>query len=444
MKKKLLWTVIVLIVLALIAGVTLLRPPAVRPIDQNLKGDAVRGAYLTRVGDCVACHTAPGAKPFAGGLAMQSPIGAMYSTNITPDKQTGIGDYTLSDFQRAVRQGIAKDGHPLYPAMPYPAFAKVTDQDVVDLYAYFMQRVQPVSQANHPSDIPWPLNMRWPLLGWITLFTDGQPYQPDVAKGEIWNRGAYLVQGLGHCGACHTPRGITMQEKGMDQSSPTYLTGGDLEGWHTPALNNMPPQVMANWSQQDLTEFLESGRSTHSAVFGSMTSVVTDSTQHMSDADLHDIAVYLSSLNPGMPDKPIVQTVTADATVTALRKGDDSVRGVALYLDNCAACHRTNGKGYAKTFPALAGNSAVNNDDPATLIRVVLFGHAMPTTATAPTNLTMPDFAWRLNDEQVAQLLSFVCTNWGNKGGEVAPGEVGKVRKDWAPKQNTAEGTASR
>lgn len=434
MKKKILWIGIVLIVLAGVAAVALLRQPADRPLNPALKGDAARGAYLARLGDCMACHTVPGGKAFAGGLAMNSPVGAIYSTNITPDKQTGIGDYSLADFQRAVRQGIGKGGRPLYPAMPYPSFAKLSDQDVVDLYAYFTQKVQPLAQANQ-AGIPWPLNMRWPLLGWITLFTDDQAYQPDTAKGEAWNRGAYLVQGLGHCGSCHTPRGIGFQEKSLDQNGQHYLKGGDLDGWFAPTLNGMTPQVMVNWSQQDLVVFLKTGRSTHNAVFGPMTDVVKDSSQYFSDADLQAIGVYLASLNPGMKAQlPADTAAVVDPVTAALRRGDDSAKGAGLYLDNCAACHRTDGKGYARTFPRLAGNSAVNNEDPTTMIRVVLSGHAMPSLKTAPTNLTMPDYSWRLDNELMAQLLTFIRQSWGNQGGAVSAAEVGKVRQNWGQK----------
>ncbi len=436
MKRKILWTMLVLAGLVVIAGVMLLRPPSERPLEVLQEGDVERGAYLARAGDCVACHSAPDGKPYAGGLAMISPIGIIYSTNITPDPETGIGAYNVQDFQRAVRQGVAKAGYPLYPAMPYPSFSRMSDRDVVDLYAYFMQAVQPVKQANQATGIVWPLNMRWPLFGWITLFTDGQSYQPDPSKDAIWNRGAYLVQGLGHCGSCHTPRAFTMQEKALDQNSPDYLAGGALEGWHAPALSRMPPQVMANWSQQDLVAFMKSGRSTHSAVFGSMTDTVVNSLQHLSDDDLAAIATYLASLNPGMKGvhDALTDPVAPDATTVALRRGDLSTPGAASYVNNCAACHRTDGLGYPRTFPRLVGNSTVLNGDPATLIRIVLNGSAMPSTASAPSALTMPDFAWRLKDDELAQMLTFVRSSWGNDAGTVSPEQVAKVRKDWGPK----------
>ncbi|VEA65209.1 Gluconate 2-dehydrogenase cytochrome c subunit precursor [Serratia plymuthica] len=198
------------------------------------------GEYLARAGDCAACHTAPGGVPFAGGLKMTTPIGAIYSTNITPDKQTGIGEYSQQEFSDALRKGVARDGTRLYPAMPYPSFAKISDEDVRDLYLYFTHQVKPVAQQNKDSDIPWPLNMRWPLALWNLAFREDGSYRPDAKQSAEWNRGAYLVQGLGHCGTCHTPRGIGFQEKALTQSDSAYLSGGTLEGWHAANLRADP------------------------------------------------------------------------------------------------------------------------------------------------------------------------------------------------------------
>jgi mono/diheme cytochrome c family protein len=199
-------------------------------------GPSNRGEYLARAGDCVACHSVPGGKAFAGGLKMGSPLGAIYSTNITPDPETGIGAYTLDDFDGALRRGFAKDGHRLYPAMPYPSYAKLTDDDVRALYEFFMKDVAPVHQTNQPNEIPALLSFRWPLAIWDLVFMSRGSYAAKPEHDAVWNRGAYLVQGLGHCGACHTPRGLAFQEKALDDNSSTYLAGALLDAWSAPNL----------------------------------------------------------------------------------------------------------------------------------------------------------------------------------------------------------------
>ncbi|VTR53941.1 Gluconate 2-dehydrogenase cytochrome c subunit precursor [Serratia fonticola] len=234
---------------------------------------------------------------------MTTPVGAIYSTNITPDKTTGIGAYDLQEFADALRKGIRRDGTRLYPAMPYPSFAKINDEDIRDLYLYFTQRVTPVVQQNKASDIPWPLNMRWPLAMWDGIFREDGAYQPDANQSAQWNRGAYLVQGLGHCGSCHTPRGIGFQEKALNQTDDTYLSGGTLEGWHAASLRGDALSGLGSWNAADLSRFLKTGHSDRFAAFGSMVDVVQDSTQHLSDEDLQAIAAYLKSLPAGMSKK---------------------------------------------------------------------------------------------------------------------------------------------
>ena len=210
------------------------------------------GEYLARAGDCVACHSVPGGKAFAGGLKMGTPLGTIYSTNITPDPETGIGNYSLADFDRALRQGIAKDGHRLYPAMPYPSYAKITDDDVRALYDFFMKQVPPVNQANKPNEIPSYLDIRWPLAIWNSLFTDSGSYVNKSGHDAAWNRGAYLVQGLGHCGACHTPRGWACQEKALDESGADYLAGALLDAWSAPDLRGDVRTGLGGWSKDDI------------------------------------------------------------------------------------------------------------------------------------------------------------------------------------------------
>ena len=388
-----------------------------------------QGEYLARAGDCVACHTAKGGKPFAGGLPMETPIGVIYSTNITPGK-TGLGDYSFEDFDKAVRHGIAKNGSTLYPAMPYPSYARVSDSDMQALYAYFMKGVEPVAQENKDSDIPWPLSMRWPLAAWRWMFAPAvEEHQAQTAADPVINRGAYLVEGLGHCGACHTPRALTMQEKALSAADGNAFLSGSapLEGWIAKSLRGDHKDGLGSWSEEQLVQFLKTGRSDRSAVFGGMSDVVVHSMQYMSQDDLTAIARYLKSLpavdpkdQPHQYDKQVAQ---------ALWKGDDSKPGASVYIDNCAACHRTDGHGYTRVFPALAGNPVLQTADATSLINIVLNGGTLPATHTAPSTFTMPAFAWRLSDQEVADVVSFIRGSWGNKGTPVNASDVADLRK---------------
>ncbi|MBK4714439.1 MULTISPECIES: c-type cytochrome [Tenebrionibacter/Tenebrionicola group] len=392
---------------------------------------AARGEYLAHMGDCVACHSTAGGQPYAGGLKMSTPVGAIYSTNITPDKATGIGNYSYDDFAKALREGVAKDGRNLYPAMPYTSFVKIKDADMRALYAYFMQRVKPVEQKNRDTDIPWPLNIRWPLAVWNMLFAASKPFTPDPDLNEQQNRGAYLVQGLGHCGTCHTPRGIGFQEKALDHHNAAYLTGGTLEGWHAPNLTGSSTSGLGNWSAAEIAQFLKTGKTAHVAAFGSMTDVISDSTQYLSKEDVEAIAAYLKTLKPSgaQARKPAALAVKPGGeTAEALARGDMSQPGAQEYMDNCAACHRIDGKGYANTFPTLAQNSAVLSDDPSSLISIVLKGGKMAVTKEAVTGLSMPDFGWRLDDRQVANVLTFIRNGWGNHASSVTPDRVKALR----------------
>ncbi|WP_237858367.1 cytochrome c [Pseudomonas sp. PGPR81] len=387
-----------------------------------------KGEYLARAGDCVACHTAKGGKPFAGGLPMETPIGTVYSTNITPDA-TGIGQYSFEDFDLAVRKGVAKDGSTLYPAMPYPSYARVKDEDMRALYAYFMQGVQPVAQPNKATDIPWPLSMRWPLAIWRGVFApEVKAWQAAAGADPVVSRGAYLVEGLGHCGACHTPRALTMQEEALSPADGKQFLAGSapLEGWIAKNLRGDHKDGLGSWSEEQLVQFLKTGRSDRSAVFGGMSDVVEHSMQHLSDADLTAIARYLKTLPASNPhDQPHVYD---KQVAEALWNGDDSKPGAAVYIDNCAACHRTDGQGYTRVFPALAGNPVVQTADATSLIHVVLDGGTVPATHTAPSNLTMPAFGWRLSDQEVAEVVNFIRTSWGNQGSAVSASDVKAIR----------------
>jgi alcohol dehydrogenase (quinone), cytochrome c subunit len=389
------------------------------------------GRYLAVAADCAACHTAPGGKSFAGGLAIDSPLGAIYSTNITPDRASGIGNFTPDDFDRAVRHGIDDEGVTLYPAMPYPSYARMSDEDIAALYDYFMHGVAPAASNVHAGGIPWPLSIRWPVAIWRKLFApapDAPPFDASRYASPEVARGAYLVQGPGHCGSCHTPRALTLREKALDDSSNAYLAGGQtIDGWIAVNLRGNPADGLGNWSKDDIVETLRTARNSQQAVIGApMNDVVVHSTQYLSDADLQAIAAYLKTLTPSPGDRSTF--VASPATAAALAAGREANRGAELYVDNCAACHRSNGQGSPKALPKMAGNSSVLAEDPSSLISLVLAGSSLPGTAAAPSPLGMPGFGWRLSNEEVAQLLTFIRAGWGNQAASVSATEVARIR----------------
>jgi mono/diheme cytochrome c family protein len=388
------------------------------------------GEYLARAGDCVACHSVPGGKAFAGGLKMGSPLGAIYSTNITPDPETGIGTYTLEDFDRALRQGIAKDGHRLYPAMPYPSYAKLTDADVKALYDFFMKDVPAVRQANKPNEIPSLLSFRWPLAIWNLVFTTSGSYVAKPEHDAVWNRGAYLVQGLGHCGACHTPRGVAWQEKALDESNATYLSGALLDAWLAANLRGDQRTGLGRWSQADLAEFLKTGHNHDGTAFGSMIDVVNNSTPYLSDGDINAIAVYLKSL-PGSGDQAAY--AYDDATTAALHGGHATAPGAATYATRCASCHGLDAKGFAPYLPPLAGNPTVLGSDAASLINLVLNGSTPLVVKGTPDAYRMPQFRLQLSDQEIADVVTFIRGGWGNQASPVTAAQVADLRKSTDP-----------
>ena len=398
--------------------------------DDNTAPPGNPGEYLARAGDCVSCHSAPGGKAFAGGLKMGSPLGAIYSTNITPDPETGIGGYSLEDFGRALRQGVAKDGHHLYPAMPYPSYAKLTDADVAALYDFFMKQVPAVHQANLPNEIPSMLRFRWPLALWNLVFTKGGSYAANSGHDADWNRGAYLVQGLGHCGACHTPRGLAWQEKALDDSSGSYLSGALLDAWYAPDLRGDVRNGLGGWSKDDVIDFLKTGHNRAEAVFGSMIDVVNNSTPYMSDGDLNAIAVYLKSLPSTSVQQPIAYD---DATTAALRAGHAPQPGASVYSGSCANCHGFDAKGFAPYMPALAGNPVVLDTDPSSLINLVLNGSNPLVVRGTPDSYRMPQFRQQYSDQEIADVVTFIRNGWGNSAPAVIADEVAKHRKSTDP-----------
>lgn len=381
------------------------------------------GEYLARMADCYACHSAAGKPAFSGGNAIQSNLGPIYPSNITPDKQNGIGNYTEAQFANAVRKGVLPDGTHLYPAMPYPDYAKINNDDMHALYVFFMKGVKPVNVPSQKTSLSFPFSQRWAMRFWNSVFTEYKPFQPIKGATAQVNRGAYIVESLGHCGSCHTPRGVGMNEKALDSSQEQFLSGGSLNGWAVPSLRGLP-----HWTEQEVVAYLQTGRNDKAAVAGEMKSVVQESTSYLTDADLKAVAAYLKFLG-GQPAPVAANPQAAKATEAKLAAAKNLTKGERLYLDNCAACHSVNAKGAQGIFPRLDQSTMVNANDPGAFIHVILAGAQLPSTAKAPSKLAMPGFGQRLNDQQVADLATFIRQGWSNTAPEVSKGQVADVRK---------------
>lgn len=394
------------------------------PVHADDEAQLIRqGEYLARLGDCMACHSLPGKPDYAGGLAITSNIGTIFSTNITPDKQHGIGNYSEQQFADAVRKGILPDGSRLYPAMPYPDYARISDADIHALYVYFMKGVQPSAEQPPETDLNFPFSQRWGMRFWNWAFASDKPFRPIGGASAEVNRGAYIVESLGHCGSCHTPRGLGMNEKALDSGDEQFLAGGSLNHWAVPSLRGLP-----HWSQQEIVDYLQTGRNDKAAVGGEMTSVIEHSSSHMTDADLNAIAAYLKFLG-GNPPLQAFNVQAQQATEAKLTAAKNLSEGERLYLDNCGACHFVTGKGAPGVFPELDQATIVNASDPTGLIHTILAGAQQPSVAKAPSKLAMPGFAGRLSDDEVAQLATFIRQGWSNSAPAVSKDQVAEVRK---------------
>jgi mono/diheme cytochrome c family protein len=370
------------------------------------------GSYQAVLGDCAGCHTLPGGAPFAGGVVLDTPFGKLVAPNITPDAETGIGNWSQADFRNAMKNGVGHNGVRLYPAMPYPAYTKMSDRDVADLWAY-LRTVAPVKNDVVSNQLPFPFNIRLLMAGWNWLNFKPADYKADPAKSAEWNRGAYIVQGAGHCATCHSPKTAL----GADKDSE-FLKGAVLQDWLAPKITNAPREGLEQWSVDDVTAYLKTGANRFDIASGPMAEVVTNSTAKMTDADLRAIAVYLKDL-PGEAPK-----------ATPVAASDPGMKaGAAIYAGTCSACHGLNGEGQPQLFPTLAGNALIQQADATSLIRVALAGSQAVATHAAPTTPAMPSLAWRLDDAQVADVLTYVRNMWGNAAAPVAPGAVGKLRK---------------
>ena len=369
-----------------------------------------RGQYLVVTGDCMSCHLREGGEALAGGLGLNTPFGVIYTPNITSDKETGIGDWTADQFYRAMHKGIDDEGSNLYPAFPYPWFTLVSREDD-DAILAFLKTTPAVKYTPPKNDLPFPLNLRSAVKGWNLLFFTAHDFKSDANQSAEWNRGAYLVNGLGHCGGCHTPKSAL----GADKSGRDFQ-GGTLDNWVAPDLTANERTGLGSWSIDDVTEYLGTGRNAHAGAGGAMADVITYSTSLMSDADRHAMAVYLKS----QAASPSIAAAQPDAG--AMR------RGAEIYSDACASCHLENGVGQPRYFPPLGPNAMLQQADPIGLEHLILAGARIGTSSTRPSPMTMPSFAWKLTDQEIADVSTFIRNSWGNHAAAVSATDVRSAR----------------
>ncbi|MBR1086357.1 cytochrome c [Bradyrhizobium manausense] len=386
---------------------------------QDKTSDVIaRGEYLARAGDCTACHTAPEGRLFAGGRAMPTPFGTIYTSNITPDPEAGIGKWTADDFYRTMHSGRFPDGGLIYPAMPFASYTKVTRADSDAIFAY-LRSIAPVNQKNKPHELRFPYDNRQLILGWRTLFFSEGEFKPDPSKSAEWNRGAYLVEGLGHCGMCHSP----INALGGTSQSDAFKGGLiPMQNWYAPSLTSNREAGLGDWSIKDITDLLQTGVSARGVVYGPMAEVVHNSLQYLNDADTKAMAVYLKGIAEGSSPPP-ASTVLPNTESSLLIS-----LGKTVYDKNCASCHGTQGEGRPPHWPPLANNQSIEMQSAVNPIRMVLNGGYPPGTEGNPMPYGMPPFAGLLSDNEVAAVVSYIRTAWGNRGSPVSAREANELR----------------
>jgi len=371
-----------------------------------------RGKALVEAGDCAGCHTADPEKPFAGGKRIETPFGAIYSPNLTPDQKTGIGAWSDADFTRALRYGLAPDGSYYYPAFPYPYFTKITKNDTQAIRAY-LATLTPLHNEAKPPELRWPLNYRPLMRLWNYLFFQPGSFEPDQHNNTVWNRGSYLVNGLGHCGACHTPKNLF----GADERGLAF-SGGKIGRWFASRLDGAARGGLKSWSVDDIAEYLQSGRNGKSNADGPMTEVIANSTSKLSDTDARAIAIYLKDLPPARPEPAV--TPPQESEMKA---------GLAVYARHCVACHEADGSGAPRIYPPLPGNALLQAADPSSTLCIILDGAQSLTTERAPNKGSMPAYAQQLSDEQIAAVTNYIRNSWGNAAPSVTPTQVAAARQ---------------
>jgi mono/diheme cytochrome c family protein len=385
---------------------------------QERRDDIVaRGEYLARAGDCIACHTAPEGRIFAGGRAMLTPFGTLYTSNITPDPDTGIGKWTADDFYKTMHSGRFPDGGLIYPAMPFASYTKVTRADSDAIFAY-LKSIPAVNQKDRPHELRFPYDNRQLILGWRTLYFREGEYKPDPTKSAEWNRGAYLVEGLGHCGMCHSP----INALGGTSQSDAFKGGLiPMQNWYAPSLTSNREAGLGEWSLKDITDLLQTGISMRGVVYGPMAEVVHNSLQYLNDEDSKAMAVYLKGIAGPQPPAPSSALPSSESSLLVSL-------GKTVYDARCASCHGAQGEGKPPHWPPLANNQSIEMESAVNPIRMVLNGGYPPGTAGNPKPYGMPPFAGLLSDNEVAAVVSYIRTAWGNRGAPVSAREANELR----------------
>lgn len=396
------------------------KPAVVKPED-NIEEQQVqqaRGAYLAHIGNCMACHTGQNGQPYAGGHILETFIGTFITPNITPDQETGIGLWNEEDFWRALHEGKGRNGDLLYPAFPYTEYTKITREDSNAIFAY-LQSLPPIQRQNPPSQIHFPFNFRPLIYIWRAFYFEQGIYQPEAGKSDEWNRGAYLVQGLGHCNACHTTRNPLGASRGE------ILGGGQLMGsnWYAPSLTSLQEASTSDWPIHEIVQLLTVGLSSRAITTGPMAAVVSQSLQHLSKDDARAMAVYLQSLPKTAPHSRGIAPELTEEVDRQLQHGHK------IYKTHCQDCHGSFGQGAPGAYPALAGNRSVTLASPINVIRSILYGGYAPVTASNSRPYGMPPFAHILNDEEIALVLSYIRNAWGNRGSMITSVQVDRSRK---------------
>mgnify|MGYP001471836001 CR=1 FL=1 len=382
------------------------------------------GEYVAKAGDCTACHTAPGGAELAGGMKFPTPLGAIYATNITPDKLHGIGAYSFEEFDRAMRQGVAKDGHRLYQAMPYTSYTGLSRDDVLAIKAYLFS-LPPVKQANPQNDLSFPFNQRWGMKFWNLAFFHEQRFTPDLNKDEQWNRGAYLATALGHCGECHTPRNLGF---GLNQSK--HLSGEVVQGWFAANITPDKQTGIGGWSDQQLSQYLATGHAPgRSSAAGPMAEAVENSLQFLTPEDNLALVKYLRDIEPIAGDAAAavnLQPKGAGASTPILPGGQEQSLGRRVFANDCSGCHQWNGPGRQSEYASLVGSTAVNDPQGRSVVQAILKGTSI---SIGERHEMMPAFGSAYSDEEVAAVANFVVGHFGDKQGKVTAKQVAEQRK---------------
>jgi mono/diheme cytochrome c family protein len=443
--RRILLSVVAIVVVALVAGLWILRGPGPMAFaggtkvaladyhDANPTGVPAtlaqasvveRGAYLARAADCMACHTTPESKPYAGGLGFRLPFGMLYSTNITPDKETGIGNYSDQDFLNAVHRGIRRDGARLYPAMPFASYTYMTDADALAIKAYLFS-LPPVRAPAPENTLTFPFDQRWAMGLWSALFNPDTRFEPDTSKSPEWNRGAYVAEALGHCGECHTPRNLAFALNNREK-----FAGAVTAGWRAFNISSDKATGVGAWHDDDLVSYLSIGHANgHGTASGPMGEAVDHSLSYMAPEDIRAVVAYLRSV-PATPSHDLPATLAPPAPASHKDGGGTpDRRGKMVFEGACVSCHGWTGESSLSPFATLTGSWAVNDPSATNVAQIVISGTVRRVPADA---ISMPAFGSAYSDAEIAAVANYVTARFGGKGSSLTAQDVADLRKQAA------------